>query len=87
MESEQPSKDIDDDKGHYVVVDKRMIIRCEWCGIFESPKWLAGKNHFYCSKECQYAHHLPKYLDIQQDSQKSHLPFQDISLHLFLYDK
>ncbi len=45
---------------HYIAVDRKMVMRCKWCGSTESKRWLTAEDArwisgLYCSVTCKNA--------------------------------
>jgi len=42
---------------HYIAVDRKMVMRCGWCGTAESSYWIQGDQGggVYCSNTCKDA--------------------------------
>ncbi|MFW9893921.1 MAG: hypothetical protein ACFFFO_17080, partial [Candidatus Thorarchaeota archaeon] len=49
---------------HYIAVDRKMVMRCGWCGTAESSYWIQGDQggDAYCSSTCKDADSVDKTL-------------------------
>lgn len=50
---------------HYIAVDRKMVMRCGWCGTAESSSWIQGDHGggVYCSNTCMDADNVDKARD------------------------